>query len=109
MDLSKLRAALNAGSIEWERHVLERLVSEEEVNRKKSGALCPLCAGKKKAGTTTFTADLDFGVVVVRKVPATVCGQCGADWIDDRVARQLEEIVNDARKRRLQVEVTTFS
>jgi len=79
------------------------------VNRKISSDLCPLCAGKKKAGTTTFTADLDFGVVVVRKVPAMVCTQCGADWIDDRAAKQLEDIVNDARKRRLQVEVMAFS
>ena len=79
------------------------------MNRKKSKKLCPLCAGTKKAGTTTFTADLEFGVVVVRKVPATVCSQCGADWIDDRIAKQLENIVNDARKKRLQVEVTSFS
>jgi YgiT-type zinc finger domain-containing protein len=79
------------------------------VNRKKSKKLCPLCGGTKKAGTTTFTADLEFGVVVVRKVPAMVCGQCGADWLDDRVAKQLEIIVNDARNKRLQVEVTSFS
>jgi YgiT-type zinc finger domain-containing protein len=58
---------------------------------------------------TTFTADLSSGVVVVRKVPATVCTQCGADWIDDQVAKQLEAIVNDAKKKRLQVEVTSFS
>ena len=52
---------------------------------------------------------MDFGVVVVRKVPATICSQCGADWIDDRVAKQLEKIVSDARKKRLQVEVTSFA
>ena len=79
------------------------------MNRKKSRKLCPLCAGTKRTGTTTFTADLEFGVVVVRKVPATVCSQCGADWIDDRVAKQLEKIVDDARKKRLQVEVSSFS
>ena len=79
------------------------------MNREKSKKLCPLCAGTKKSGTTTFTADMDFGVVVVRKVPATVCSQCGTDWIDDRIAKQLEDIVNDARKKRLQVEVTSFS
>ena len=78
------------------------------MNRTKSKKSCPLCAGTKKTGTTTFTADLEFGVVVVRKVPATVCSQCGADWIDDRVARQLEDIVNAARKKRLQVEVTSL-
>ena len=38
-----------------------------------------------------------------------VYSQYGADWIEDRIARQLEDIVKDARKRRLQVEVTSFS
>jgi YgiT-type zinc finger domain-containing protein len=79
------------------------------MKKSKSPDLCPLCGGKKKAGMTTFTADLSTGVVVVRKVPAMVCVQCGADWIDDRVAKRLEEIVRDARKKRLQVEVTSLN
>lgn len=70
---------------------------------------CPLCGGMKKPGTTTFTADLGFGVVVVRDVPATVCSQCGADWIADDVAERIEALVDDARKRRLQVEVMSLS
>jgi YgiT-type zinc finger domain-containing protein len=67
--------------------------------------ICPLCGGNKMRGTTTFSADLGSGVVVVRQVRATVCSQCGEEWIDDATARQLEQIVNDARERRLQVEV----
>ena len=70
---------------------------------------CPLCSGIKKPGTTTFTADLGFGVVVVRNVPATVCSQCGADWIADDVAARIEELVDDARKKRLQVEVMSLA
>ena len=70
---------------------------------------CPLCRGKKKPGKTTFTVDLGFGVVVVRDVPATVCSQCGADWIDDEIAAKLEEIVNDARQKHHIVEVTSLS
>ena len=70
---------------------------------------CPLCGGSKKPGRTTFTVDLGFGVVVVRDVPASVCSQCGADWIQDSIASKLEEIVNDARHRRHIVEVTTLS
>ena len=66
---------------------------------KKSPNMCPLCGGGKKAGRTTFTVDLGFGVVVVRDVPASVCSQCGADWIDDSIASKLEEIVNDARQK----------
>ena len=63
----------------------------------------------KKPGTTTFTADLSFGVVVIREVPATVCSQCGTDWIQDDAAARIEAIVDDAKKKRLQVEVTSFA
>jgi len=69
---------------------------------------CPDCGGQKRPGTTTFTVDLGFGVVVVRNVPALVCSQCGADWITDDIADRLESIVDDARKRHRQVEVTAF-
>lgn len=70
---------------------------------------CPLCGGQRKPGKTTFTVDLGFGVVVVRDVPATVCSQCGADWIADAVAAKLEWIVDDARKKHHTVEVTTLA
>jgi YgiT-type zinc finger domain-containing protein len=74
-----------------------------------SASICPFCGGSKRAGTTTFAAELGFGVVVVRNVPALVCAQCGADWIADNVAARIEELVDDARKKRYQVEVTTLS
>ena len=70
---------------------------------------CPICGGTKTRGTTTFTVDLGFGVVVVRDVPALVCDQCGADWIEDAVAERLEQTVNSARKRHRQVEVTAYA
>jgi YgiT-type zinc finger domain-containing protein len=69
---------------------------------------CPLCGSTKKPGKTTFTVDLGFGVVVVRDVPATVCAQCGADWIEDSIAAKLEDIVDEARQRHHMVEITTL-
>ena len=66
---------------------------------------CPVCGGRKAPGTTTFTAELGFGVVVVRKVKALVCDQCGEKWIQPDAARKLEEIVGRARKDRRQVEI----
>jgi YgiT-type zinc finger domain-containing protein len=69
---------------------------------------CPMCGGTKQAGRTTFTVDLGFGVVVVRDVPAKVCGQCGTDWIEDSIASKLEEIVDDARKKHHMVEITSM-
>ena len=68
-------------------------------------SVCPVCGGQKTPDTTTFTADLGTGVVVVRHVRATVCSQCGEEWIDDATARQIEAIVAEARVKRLQVEV----
>ena len=76
---------------------------------KESGSLCPSCGGGMRPGTTTFTAELGFGVVVIRHVPATVCAQCGADWIADDVAAKIEALVDDARHKRLQVEVTSLA
>ena len=70
---------------------------------------CPMCGGGKTPGTTTFSADLGSGVVVVRQVRATICSQCGEEWIDNATARKIEEIVNEARTRNLQVEVAVMA
>ncbi len=71
--------------------------------------VCPLCGGGMEAGRTTFTADLGFGVVVVRNVPATQCSQCGADWIDDAMAARVEQIVENARSRHAIVDITDLA
>jgi hypothetical protein len=42
-------------------------------------------------------------VVVVRNVPALVCEQCGADWIEDEIAEHLEKTVNEVRRSRRQM------
>jgi len=34
---------------------------------------------------------------------------CGADWIQDDIAARLELIVNEAKQKRLQVEVATLA
>ena len=73
-----------------------------------SSSMCPLCGGRKTKGTTTFTAELGSGVVVVRRVPASICSQCGEEWISDATVQDIEAIVVDARARRLQVEVTAL-
>ena len=75
----------------------------------KTKNLCPLCGGRMKEDVTTFTVDLKSGVLVVRKVPATVCSQCGESWIRDQAAEVLEKMVAEFRKRMVQVEVVEFS
>ena len=73
-----------------------------------STANCPLCGGDKASGKTTLTVELGYGIVVIRDVPATVCQQCGADWIDDAIAGKIENIVEEARKKHSQMEVISL-
>jgi len=59
---------------------------------------CPVCGnGRLVDGTTTFTADVDGTLLVVRNVPALVCDVCGEAYIDDEIAEELEASVADAR------------
>ena len=74
-----------------------------------SSQICPLCGGKKSPGLTMFSADIGSGVVVVRHVHATVCQQCGEEWIDNATARRLESIVTEARAKKRQVEVADMA
>ena len=69
---------------------------------------CPLCGGRKKPGTTTYSVDLGTGVIVVRNVPATVCDQCGEEWIGSDIARKLEELTEEARQKGRQVEIVAL-
>ena len=77
---------------------------------RKSGTpdLCPLCGGRKRPGKATFSADIGAGIVVVRHVKATICSQCGEEWLDSQTAQQLESVISDARQKRMLVEVTTL-
>ena len=70
---------------------------------------CPLCKGKIEKSFTTFTLDLDETIIVIRKVPAQVCTQCGEDWISDKSTQKIDEIVEQAKSNHSQVEILTMS
>lgn len=70
---------------------------------------CPICAGKVALGKTTFTVDMNSGVVVVRNVSAFICLQCGEEWLDDEQSNELEKVVNRARQENAQLEMISMS
>lgn len=81
---------------------------ESDFKKEEMMERCPLCKGEMKEGLTIYSVELGFGVVVVRNVPAKICSQCGEEWIEAKVAEELENIVNNARKNQLEVEVVSF-
>jgi len=55
---------------------------------------CPLCKGKMNHGSTIVPYELGQDrVVVVSKVPARICGQCGEIFIEMSVVRELEGMI----------------
>lgn len=70
---------------------------------------CNTCGGTMEKGETIVTVDFGSGVVVLRNVPATVCSQCGMEWVGDDVAERIETIVQDAKDKHSEVEVMSFS
>ncbi len=66
---------------------------------------CPVCGGRKIKGTTLYSVDLEGCLVVVRNVAAEICEQCGEEWLDDKTARELERITEEALAKRHQVEI----
>jgi YgiT-type zinc finger domain-containing protein len=60
---------------------------------------CAACrTGEPKAVAATETYEVPGTVVVVRGVPAEVCQQCGETYTDEATTRQLEKIVEKARR-----------
>ena len=70
---------------------------------------CPICNGKKEETTVTFTVDLGTNLIIIRETPATVCSLCGEEWISDKVAQNIELVVNDAKANNRMIEVVNFS
>lgn len=69
---------------------------------------CPICGGTKMTAKTTFSVDKGDTLIVVRDVPATVCEQCGEEWIDDETSAKLERIVDEAQAKNAQVEIVAL-
>lgn len=56
-----------------------------------------MCKGSLQDGCATFTADLDNCIIIIKNVPARICGQCGAVSYNNEAARRLEQIVSSIK------------
>ena len=55
---------------------------------------CPLCKGEMKEGTTHVLIEHgEDAVVVINKVPALICEQCGDDFIHIKTTRKIEALI----------------
>jgi YgiT-type zinc finger domain-containing protein len=58
---------------------------------------------------TTHVVNYKGNVIVIKNVPCEECEQCGEKYYSDEVARQLERLVNIAKKLMQDISVIDYS
>ena len=70
---------------------------------------CVICkTGEVKPGTTSFTVERGEMTLVLKGVPARVCGQCGEAYFDEGTTKHIEEIAARASDVGVQVAVQDY-
>ena len=71
---------------------------------------CVICkVGETKPGVATVTLERNGSVLVFRKTPARVCGNCGEVYVEEEVTKELLEKADAAVHAGVQVDVREFS
>jgi YgiT-type zinc finger domain-containing protein len=72
--------------------------------------ICPRCRQSElKSGKTTLTLERGNTVVVIRDVPADICGSCGEAVLSEAVAQQAFDRADVAVKNGAEVEIVRFA
>jgi YgiT-type zinc finger domain-containing protein len=70
---------------------------------------CVVCkVGETHDGFTTVTLERDGAALVVRKVPAQVCDNCGEAYVSAEVTRELTKSAKEALRPGVEVDVREF-
>ena len=70
---------------------------------------CVVCKrGETRAGVTTVTLERNGAALVVRKVPAQVCENCGEAYVEADATRKLLDAAREALRAGVEVEIREF-
>ncbi|MDF1527444.1 MAG: type II toxin-antitoxin system MqsA family antitoxin [bacterium] len=70
---------------------------------------CPVCRmGEVGPGKATLTLERGGTTVVVRNVPAAVCRNCGEEFIDEEITKNVMGEAEHAVRTGVQVEVREY-
>ena len=72
--------------------------------------MCTYCKGEKQieSTTTTHVVVLPKCTIIIRNVPCMECVQCGERYFTLEVSRQLEKIVQNARRASNELLITDY-
>jgi len=70
---------------------------------------CVVCKhGETRPGHTTVTLEKGGATLVIRKVPAEVCENCGEAYVSAEVTRSLLENARQTLRGRVEVDIREF-
>jgi YgiT-type zinc finger domain-containing protein len=70
---------------------------------------CVVCKhGETRPGHTTVTLERSGGALVIRKVPAEVCENCGEAYVSAEVTRSLLESARKTLRTGVEVDIREF-
>lgn len=71
---------------------------------------CVICKqGELYPGTTTVTMTRGESTVVIKKVPADICENCGEYYLSEDISKQVMLMAEEAIKRNHEVEIVQFA
>ena len=70
---------------------------------------CIKCGKNTYKSTTSEAIELEKGVLVIRNIPCYKCEFCDEIHFTGDVVKQVEKIINQAKKRMEQISVVDFS
>jgi YgiT-type zinc finger domain-containing protein len=70
---------------------------------------CVVCKlGETRAGHTTVTLEREGAALVVRKVPAQICENCGEAYVSAEVTRTLLQSAREALRAGVEADIREF-
>lgn len=69
---------------------------------------CYLCKGLLQNGLVSYVADINGLIIIIKKVPADVCKQCGDFYLNHKIALQVEDIIENLKNNNAEVIIVNF-
>ncbi|MEN6347921.1 MAG: type II toxin-antitoxin system MqsA family antitoxin [Syntrophomonas sp.] len=69
---------------------------------------CLLCKAGLESSMVNHIVDWEGHIIIIKNVPANVCGQCGEHYIEHDIAIKLEKIIEEAKKAGAEVTIMNY-
>lgn len=71
---------------------------------------CVICKhGEIQPGTTTLTVERGRMTLVLKGIPARICGTCGEAYFDEKTTSRIEAIADELERAGLEVAIQEYA